>query len=237
MSAFTYARIELIDKDAVDPERGIYEKFDVQFNPTQYALTKGAQLAEIGIPGIDSPILQFVRGQTEKLTLELFFDTTHHGMGGEGREVDVRTYTQSIYQLVKIQPKTHAPPRIRFIWGSLSFKAVVENVQQTFTLFSSSGLPLRATVSVSFREYKTLEEQLKELKLESSDHTREYVVRRGDTLSRIAGQQYGDAERWREIALHPDNVELVSDPARPPVGARLRIPPLQAGRSYAEEVA
>ena len=36
----------------------------VQFNPTEYTLAKGAQIAEIAIPGIDSPILQFVRGQT-----------------------------------------------------------------------------------------------------------------------------------------------------------------------------
>ena len=39
-------------------------------------IAKGAQIAEIAIPGIDSPILQFVRGQTQTLTLELFFDTT-----------------------------------------------------------------------------------------------------------------------------------------------------------------
>jgi len=50
--------------------------FPVQFNPTEYTLSKGAQIAEIPVPGLDQPILQFVRGQTETMSLDLFFDTT-----------------------------------------------------------------------------------------------------------------------------------------------------------------
>src|SRR3546814_19948410 len=73
---------------------------------------------------------------------------------------DVREQTRSIYQPVKIQPKTHAPPRIRFRWGAgISFKAIVERVEQSFELFAPTGVPLRATLSGNFREYKTLEEQ------------------------------------------------------------------------------
>ena len=121
------AEIEIEDDLAVDAKR-LPKRFSVQFNPTEYTLSKGAQIAEIGIPGLDSPVLQFIRGQNEKLTLELFFDTTSTGLGEAGGVVDVRTKTRSIYQLVKIQPKTHAPPRVLFVWGSLSFKAVVESV-------------------------------------------------------------------------------------------------------------
>ena len=173
----------------------------VQFNPTEYTLAKGAQIAEIAIPGIDSPILQFVRGQTQTLTLELFFDTTASGMERRPRCTTSGTLTEPVAQLVRIQPKTHAPPRIRFIWGlGLSFKAIVESVQQKFTLFNPPGVPLRATLDVSFREYKTLEEQLAELNLQSADHTKRRVVRRGDTLARIAVEEYGDAAQWRPIA-------------------------------------
>ena len=50
--------------------------FKVQFNPTEYTINKAVQIAEIAIPGLDEPILQFVRGQNEKLTMDLFFDTT-----------------------------------------------------------------------------------------------------------------------------------------------------------------
>ena len=98
----TKATIEVLDDDAVQP--GKLERFlDVQFNPTEYTLTKGAQIAEIAIPGIDSPILQFVRGQNEKLTLELFFDTTRERHGRAARQTS-RDLTEPVYQLVKIQP-------------------------------------------------------------------------------------------------------------------------------------
>ena len=72
----------------------------VNYNPTEYTLNKGAQLAEINIPGLDSPILQFVRGQTETLSLDLFFDTTEAGMGDS--TVSVTTVTDQFYKLVKI---------------------------------------------------------------------------------------------------------------------------------------
>ena len=198
----------------------------VQFNPAEYTLAKGAQIAEIAIPGIDSPILQFVRGQNEKLTLELFFDTTQLGMGIVP-VLDVRVLTDPIYQLVKIQSKTHAPPRIRFIWGlGLSFRAIVESVQQKFTVFNPVGIPLRAALSVTFREYKTLEEQLQELNLQSSDHTKRRKVRQGDTLAQIAFEEYRDASKWRQIAEEPANAAVLTDPRRLTPGTELVIPAL-----------
>ena len=219
----TRATIEVLDSEAVDPARGLPRFIEVQFNPTEYTLSKGAQIAEVSIPGLDSPILQFIRGKNEKLTLDLFFDTTEHGMDEGAR--DVRELTRSIYQLVKIQPKTHAPPRIRFTWGQgLSFKAIVESVQQKFTLFNPLGIPLRATLSVTFREYKTLEEQIAELKLESADHTKRRVVQRGDTLSRIAAEEYRDPQAWRHIA--DANRDVIENPRRLVPGTVLIIPPL-----------
>jgi nucleoid-associated protein YgaU len=218
--ALEHAVVEILDDDAVDGERGLSKYLPVEFNPTEYTLTKGAQIAEIAIPGLDSPVLQFVRGQTQTLKLELFFDTTASGMD-EGA-VDVRTLTNSFFELVRIQPKTHAPPRIRVTWGEgLSFKAIVESVDQKFTLFTPGGIPLRATLNVSMREYRTLEEQLAELNLMSADHTRTRTVVEGDTFASLAREEYGDPAAWRLIArANPD----VDDPTAPPIGRQLVVP-------------
>ena len=67
------ARIEILDSEALDITRGLTKFIDVQFNPADYSITKGAQIAEIAIPGLDTPILQFIRGKNEQLTLDLFF--------------------------------------------------------------------------------------------------------------------------------------------------------------------
>jgi Contractile injection system tube protein/LysM domain len=218
--ALEHATVEILDRDAIDPGRGLFRFIPVQFNPTELSLAKGAQIAEITIPGLDSPILQFIRGQTQTLKLELFFDTTAGGMNDP--VVDVRSRTNSFFELVRIQPKTHAPPRIKVVWGAgLSFKAIVESVDQKFTLFSPGGVPLRATLSVSLREYKTLEEQLAELNLQSADHTRARTVVEGDTFASIAGQEYGDPRAWRRIA---DANPAIDDPTDPPPGSQVEVP-------------
>jgi hypothetical protein len=218
------ALIEILDKEVIDPRRGLLPFIPVQFNPTEYTLSKGAQIAEIAIPGIDSPIQQFIRGQTEKLTLELFYDTTD--LGRDEVAVPVDLLIRPIYELVKIQPKTHAPPRVRVIWGlGLSFKAIVESVQRKFTLFNPLGIPLRANVSVAFREYKTLEEQLSELNLQSTTKSHARALQRGDTVSGVAAQELGDPRRWRVIA--DENPGL--DPLHPEPGRILAIPAVEGG--------
>lgn len=198
------------------------------FNPERYTLNKGVQIAEIAIPGLDSPVLQFVRGQNEKVTLELFFDTTEHGMAGQ--VVDVREETQKIYGLLKIDRETHAPPRCELRWGeggqlfsfgsSLSPRCLVESVAEEFSLFSPGGVPLRAKLNVTFREYKTIEEQLKETPRHSADRTKVRTVQRGQTLSHVAWLEYDDPAEWRWIA----DANALEHPRRLPAGTRLRIP-------------
>ena len=222
----TKATIEVLDEAPGSNNRSVRETIEVQFNPTEYTLTKGAQIAEIAIPGIDSPILQFVAGQNEKLTLDLFFDTT---LPGEGRAAGVvkpvTDYTKKVYRLVKINPATHAPPKVRFHWGSgLAFVAIVESVTQKFTLFDPDGIPLRATLSVTFREYKTLQEQLKELNLQSADHTKRHIVVQGETLAGIAAREYGDPALWRVIA---DENAGIGNLRRLAPGLELSLPPLE----------
>jgi hypothetical protein len=214
----------IIEVDKRDRGPNLPDVISVQFNPPEYTIAKGTQIAEIAIPGIDAPILQFVRGQTRTLALELFFDTTRNGISASS-VVDVRTLTEPVAELGRIQPKHHATPRITFTWGQgLSFRAIVDNVQQKFTLFSPGGVPVRATLTVTFKEYQTLEEQLARLNLLSSDHTTRRVVRRGDTLSRIAFEVYDDPREWPRIADHPANRGKLGDLRRLTPGLEIEIP-------------
>ena len=220
------ATLEVLDEQAVDPARGVLASLPVQFNPTEYTLTKGATFAEIAIPGLDSPVLQFVAGQNEKLALDLYFDTTLEG--GPGGPKPVTDLTAKVYQLVKTQPKTHAPPRVRFRWGQgLAFVAVVESVTQKFTLFGPDGVPLRATLSVGFREYKSLRDQLREFKWESADHSKRHRTEQGETLAGIAAREYGDPALWRVIA---DANPHLPGLRRLPPGTPLKLPPLDRRR-------
>lgn len=216
---------------------GSMEIMDVQFNPTEFTLDKGAQLAEINIPGLDTPLLQFVRGQNEKLTVDLFFDTTENGTGAGA--TSVTTLTDAMYSLVKIEPDGHAPPVCTFIWNASfpgsdlppaagnqrrnHFQCVVESIKQKFTFFSPEGIPLRATLSLVLREYKTLDEQLDQLNLSSPNRTHSHVTALGDTLGGITARFYRRPTEWRAIA----EANEIDDPRRLEPGRFLRVPPIR----------
>ena len=48
----------------------------LRFNPTEYQVSKSNTFSEIPIPGLETPLLQYVRGGSEMLTLEALVDTS-----------------------------------------------------------------------------------------------------------------------------------------------------------------
>jgi nucleoid-associated protein YgaU len=187
----------------------------VMFNPPEYQLQVTNQFAEVGIPGLGSSLLQFVRGSAKTLTMELFFDTTHLG-------IDVRLHTGMVLNLTSLNSETHAPPPLLFVWGSLIFPCVMESVTQTFDFFNALGMPLRARLNVTLKEHETLEDILGSNQLLSADRTKQWLFKKGDTLQRIAAQEYGDPNKWRPIA----EANNIDNPLTIAVGRALKVPAL-----------
>ena len=202
-----------LEKATIIPEGK--DPITVLFNPNQYSLTKGNQIAEIGIPGLGSPILQFVRGNSRTLTMDLFFDTYE-------AQSDVTELTEEIYGLLGILGPTHVPPICTFSWGALTFEGIVENVNGKYTLFLPSGVPVRATLSVTFKEHIPVDIQVRAVPTESADHTKTRTVKRGDTLCGIAAEEYDDPAAWRPIA----RANAIDNPRVLKPGRVLVIPPL-----------
>ena len=84
-------------------------------------------------------------------------------------------------------------------------------------------MPLRATLSLVLREYKTLSEQLDQLNLSSPTRSHSHVVAAGDTLAAIAARYYRKPGTWRAIA----DANSIEDPRRLEIGRFLAIPPIQ----------
>lgn len=57
----------------------------------------------------------------------------------------------------------------------------------------------------------------------SSTATKIYVVKSGDSLSKIAKQEYGDAMAWKTI--FEANKDVLKDPDKIFPGQKLKIPP------------
>lgn len=109
------------------------------------------------------------------------------------------------------QPKTVIP------------SALLGFCRDDYVLFSPDGVPLRAKLSVTLKEYRPAAVQFRESPTLSPDFDKSFVVRRGDTLSGIAGQIYRDPARWREIA----RANGIVDPRRIRPGDALRLPKLR----------
>lgn len=211
--------LEKATLQAMDPNgQQIGGPVTVLFNPAEYTLERSNTFQQTALPGLEAPITQFTSGGAETLSMELFFDT-YTDKSGE----DVRHYTEQVSNLLKINADLHAPPICRFQWGRVSFKAVLERLNQRFTMFLADGTPVRAVLNVTFREYKTLAEQLPNPPRRSADRTKRWVVKQGDSLWSIAAQVYNDPGQWRPIAL----ANRILHPRGLAPGLELVIPPLE----------
>ena len=190
---------------------------------------KGAKVLCIGSGGLGSPLLQFVNGECDQLTMELFLDDYTDPEGPTSRDKKERDPVAKriteISNLLEIDRDLHAPPPVRFNWGPLEFTAVIEKLGRKVTMFHPDGTPARATLSVSFKEYRTLRTQLQEPRRESADKTKRRVVIGREQLWLIATREYGDPAEWTRIAIAND----LDDPREIEPGDWLLLPPLENG--------
>ena len=202
------------------------------FNPKELSVEKSNQFAEIKIPGLGSSVFQFVSGGARTLTMDLFFDTYEMGM-------DVRVFTDRITGwdmsgltgnfpsplggLMDIDSNLHAPPVCLFIWGAYVFPCIIVSSTKKFTMFLPYGIPVRATVSVTLREYVDPEILTQGNPLFSPDRTKQWTVKQGDSLWHIAAKEYGDPAQWRAIA----DANNIDNPRTLETGKDIVIPPLE----------
>lgn len=210
-------------KATIEPVKPKGTPIEVRYNPTQYTFDKTVHLAEAGVTGLGAPILQFTHGGPRTLTMDLFFDSYE-------KKEDVRKYTNEIYGLTSVESETHVPAVCLFKWGAgawgkrdqNSFRCVVERISGKFTLFLADGTPVRAMLTVTFKEAVDVKLAVRSPATASADHTKTRIVKRGDTLATIAATEYGDQTMWRPIA----DVNRVHNPRRLAPGTVLVIPAL-----------
>jgi nucleoid-associated protein YgaU len=191
------------------------QRIDVQFNPEEYSLNKDNNFASQAIPGLSSPLLQFVHGNVRTLDMELFFDTTQD-------RTDVRNQSQQVVDLLKIDSDLHAPPVLLVAWASLQLRCVLVRANQKYTRFLEDGTPVRARVTVTFNEFIDADHEAKEVNRQTADFTKVYVVNAGDTLAGIAVKYYNDPLTWRPIAI----ANNIDDPRDIAPGQELTLPSL-----------
>jgi nucleoid-associated protein YgaU len=203
-------------------ERG--DRIDCLFNPSELTVSKSNSWNAGQSKGRNAPELRFQGGQSATLSLNLTFDTTRDG-------TDVTEHTTKLLDLMKVDASlpgadrarnSARPPWVEFHWGKLhSFRAIVDKLQIRFTFFAADGMPLRAKVDVTLKQWK----DEAELPLQNPTsftptvHT-VHTLLPGETLDRLAAEHYSDPTRWRLIA----EANRIVDPLDLTPGTTLSIP-------------
>ena len=204
-------------------------ELQVMFNPSEYSISRNMNYAEVQVPGLTTPLLQFVRGEAQTLSLELFLDASDRlnigkTSSGQNAPLGIETEIDALRSLVEITKKTHAPPVVEFTWGAetKAFRGVITSYTEKFVLFSQTGTALRARVTLQLKAYVAPDVQLKEIDKQSPDRTKTHVVLEGERIDTIAADEYGDPAQWPAIA----RANGLARPRILTVGALLIIPSL-----------
>lgn len=199
------------------------EEIEVLFNPNQVQISKSINPRSEGEGEPKNKLV--VSEEPAKLTLDLFFDTTLSGFPPE----NVQKYTRKIFQLTqaRIGKEQKRPPRCKLMWGTIGGKDSVLlgdgfliSVTKTLTRFLEDATPVRATLNCTFQEWI---DPTKDQKAKNPIDDPVRIVRRGETLSQIANEEYNDPSLWRIIAAE----NRLDNPRKLTPGMVLTIPPLR----------
>jgi hypothetical protein len=234
MAAEKLEKAELRWRSKVPNKTG---KIICQFNPTELSFSKGVSWSSAGnkdekegkgsgIAGFNAPKMAFGGGQSAKYSLTLFFDAV-----GDPAVSDVRAYTDQLLRLTlrgagyaKIKQRNAVPPTVTFVWGKIRlFRAVVDSVNVSFTLFLADGTPVRAKATVSFTQRDEDDDVVPAQNPSSrTDPRKTHIVHAGQRLDQIAYDEYADARYWRLLA----ESNHLDDPFHLADGQILVIPPV-----------
>jgi hypothetical protein len=195
------------------------DELAVDYNPEEYTVNKDNNFAVQNVPGLGSPIVQFVNGNQRTLEVELFFDTYDTPTLPKA---DVRDKTRKVVDLMAIDGELHAPPVLSVSMASLNLRCVLSRVSERYLMFMPDGVPVRARVNCTFIEYVDPVQEAKANNLQTTDFSGVHVVTASETLSGIASRVYEDARLWRPIAI----ANGIANPRRIRAGDTLRIPSL-----------
>ena len=194
------------------------------FNPNKLGLNRTVKWEDQKAAKRDTPEMQFTGSDPQTMSIDLLFDTYDSPKAEADKDDVKKKYTDKLLHLTTVEKHgdKHRPPVCQLKWGQLGvfFQGVLQQLETQFTMFTSTGTPVRATNRCTFKRWITDKEDLNNQSPESSDIAKVWVVKRGQSLAMIAAQEYGNPRAWRVIA----EANGIDDPLGLAPGTRLLLP-------------
>ncbi|MER7055505.1 MULTISPECIES: LysM peptidoglycan-binding domain-containing protein [unclassified Streptomyces] len=201
----------------------LIQTFGFEFNPSQLAISQRTQWKATPTAAVrEAAKPQFMGAEPREMTLEIFLDSSMKPNGNT-----VMKKVESLLLCCEVTAKSlsadqPSPPWVVFEWGAFStarFTAYVSSIETQYTLFATSGIPIRATCQVALVEIPG-PTQGQNPTSGALTAQRVHRVVAGDSLQSLAWSEYGSANAWRAIA----EANGIDDPSRLPPGTELMLP-------------
>lgn len=210
--------IVLGDNDSVK------ETIECSFNPSEYKISNEVSYNSERTLGEGNGLTATTITTSSTLNITLYFssvsskDIYKKGIMQDLSNSSVKPVTditQKIVNTAYIDGSLHRPPVIKFVWGNFNYRGVVTNITENYTMFTSSGKPIRAKLDITIKEHRESELKTKSHPFESPDRTKWVTLTEGMSFWELAYEHYGDAGNWRLIAEANDiNNPLVVEKGR-----------------------
>jgi nucleoid-associated protein YgaU len=204
---------------------GLYK---LQLNPSELKITVGepkvtqTQDSLAGGTAVTSKATVF---QQRTLVLSFTIDNTGAVPHSPFTPLPGGNIVESIktLELVAVNPifTTHRPPFVRLAWGKglVNFKGIVSSFDYSYTFFDGMGIPLRAVVNMTVKNFDTNDKSL----YQSPDITKMPVIKDGDNIVKISEEYYDDKKYYIKLA----EFNNLSSFRALKFGSQLEIPPIK----------
>jgi len=188
-------------------------EIQVMYNPREYSVSSTGQISNE-----EGAQIQFQKVTIDDFTVTLFYDTYE-------AQTDVRDEIRELTSLVMptvAGQDTRQPPICMFVWGGFGYKGIIQKITQRFSMFLSSGIPVRAELTVVFKSVVTTEEDAQFSGREACRKV--WTVKTGDRLDMIAQGALKDPKKWRQVAEANKITNPLAFPGAEDIGRILIIP-------------
>ncbi len=210
MAELTLVKAALIPMLGGTPEPDTSKHIFVQFNPASLRVSLSNSIRADGGAKAASSGVQYVDRSVSTLSVVLLFDTSvarqptkQMSNVQHSANSDVRLLTKAIaseFMQPQGDPETPTAPKVcRFQWGAFVFVGMLSRFDENLEFFSPEGIPLRATLSLSFKENRY---QFETLDVTASARKKPSFVKASNKgIAQSLADEGKDPKEWREIAL------------------------------------
>jgi hypothetical protein len=185
--------------------------FIAQFNPETYTDTTEIELAPTEpAPGDAGQEAKFKSIKQKIFTFDLMFDGTGYSPAPPpAGALDTLLPSSGLSVVAQIElfkattgfsGNVHRPRYLMLVWGKLIVTCVLESFSIAHKLFTPEGLPLRATISATFKEHKDNAQAELEKNLASPDISHARSVIEGEHLSTLVNEVYKSPRHYLAVA-------------------------------------